>query len=159
SQLGNGVLNYHNAGKVQASSEPQDMRLQRMLGHLTTLLPPKVDNVLVIGCGAGVTAGAVSINPKLGRETIAEIEPLVPKVVSKYFGAHNYNVVTNPKVDVYLDDARHYLLTTDRKFDAITSDPLDPWVKGAATLYTAEFFEVVKNHLNEGGVVTLFVQL
>ena len=33
----NGVRNYHNAGKVQASSEPQDMRLQRMLGHLTTL--------------------------------------------------------------------------------------------------------------------------
>ena len=31
--------NYHNAGKVQASSEPQDMRLQRMLGHMTTLIP------------------------------------------------------------------------------------------------------------------------
>jgi spermidine synthase len=159
SQLGNGVLNYHNAGKVQASSEPQDMRLQRMLGHLTTLLPPKVDNVLVIGCGAGVTAGAVSINPMLKSETIAEIEPLVPQVVSKYFGAHNYNVVTNPKVHIQIDDARHYLLTTDQKFDAITSDPLDPWVKGAATLYTEEFFGVVKEHLNPGGVVTLFVQL
>ena len=35
SRLPSGVLNYHNAGKVQASSEPQDMRLQRMLGHLT----------------------------------------------------------------------------------------------------------------------------
>ena len=159
SQLSNGVLNYHNAGKVQASSEPQDMRLQRMLGHLTTLLPPKVDNVLVIGCGAGVTAGAVSINPTLKSETIAEIEPLVPKVVSKYFGAHNYNVVTNPKVHVQIDDARHYILTTDQKFDAVTSDPLDPWVKGAATLYTKEFFNVVKDHLNPGGVVTLFVQL
>lgn len=159
SQLGNGVLNYHNAGKVQASSEPQDMRLQRMLGHLTTLLPPKVDNVLVIGCGAGVTAGAVSINPALKSETIAEIEPLVPKVVSKYFGAHNYNVVTNPKVHVQIDDARHFILTTNQKFDAVTSDPLDPWVKGAATLYTEEFFNVVKEHLNPGGVVTLFVQL
>ena len=63
SQLSNGVLNYHNAGKVQASSEPQDMRLQRMLGHLTTLIPPNPRNVLVIGCGAGVTAGAVSIDP------------------------------------------------------------------------------------------------
>ena len=45
------------------------------------------------------------------------------------------------------------------KFDAITSDPLDPWVKGAAMLYTTEFFELVKRHLNPGGVVTLFVQL
>jgi spermidine synthase len=159
SQLSNGVLNYHNAGKVQASSEPQDMRLQRMLGHLTTLLPPHPGSVLVIGCGAGVTAGAVSIDPALQSETIAEIEPLVPKVVSKYFGAHNFNVVTNPKVHVEIDDARHFILTTSQKFDAVTSDPLDPWVKGAATLYTQEFFDVVKQHLNPGGVVTLFVQL
>jgi spermidine synthase len=50
-------------------------------------------------------------------------------------------------------------MTTKEKFDAITSDPLDPWVKGAAMLYTKEFFDVVKQHLNPGGAVTLFVQL
>jgi spermidine synthase len=155
----NGVRNYHNAGKVQASSEPQDMRLQRMLGHLTTLVPAQARSVLVIGCGAGVTAGAVSIDPRLERETIAEIEPLVPEVVSTYFADHNFNVVRNPKVRIHIDDARHFLATTDEKFDAITSDPLDPWVKGAAMLYTREFFELVKAHLNPGGVVTLFVQL
>ena len=159
SQTPNGVRNYHNAGKVQASSEPQDMRLQRMLGHITTLVPGNPARVLVIGCGAGVTAGAVSIDPAVKRQTIAEIEPLVPRVVSTHFAEHNFDVVRNPKVDIHLDDARHYLLTTDEKFDAITSDPLDPWVKGAATLYTREFFEVIKQHLNPGGVVTLFVQL
>ena len=159
SQMANGVLNYHNAGKVQASSEPQDMRLQRMLGHLTTLIPAHARNVLVIGCGAGVTAGAVSISPDVESETIAEIEPLVPKVVSRYFGDFNYHVVDNPKVHVQIDDARHFLLTTRQKFDAITSDPFDPWVKGAATLYSREFFELVKRHLNPGGVITVFVQL
>jgi spermidine synthase len=159
SRTPNGVLNYHNAGKVQASSEPQDMRLQRMLGHITTLVPKNPSRVVVIGCGAGVTAGAVSVDPLVKNQTIAEIEPLVPYVVSKYFGEHNFHVVDNPKVHIHLDDARHYLLTTDEKFDAVTSDPLDPWVKGAATLYTREFFDVVKNHLNPGGVVTLFVQL
>lgn len=158
-RLPGGVLNYHNAGKVQASSEPQDMRLQRMLGHMTTLIPKAPSRVLVIGCGAGVTAGAVSIDPYLKRQTIAEIEPLVPHVASTYFGDHNFNVVGNPKVDIRIDDARHYLLTSDEKFDAITSDPLDPWVKGAAMLYTREFFELVKERLNPGGVVTLFVQL
>src|SRR5262245_58789895 len=35
SDLPDGIRNYHNAGKVQASSDPADMRLQRMLGHLT----------------------------------------------------------------------------------------------------------------------------
>lgn len=158
-RLPGGVLNYHNAGKVQASSEPQDMRLQRMLGHMTTLIPTQAKRVVVIGCGAGVTAGAVSIDPAVTNQTIAEIEPLVPKVVAKYFGEHNFHVVDNPKVHVRIDDARHYLATTNEKFDAITSDPLDPWVKGAAMLYTREFFELAKKRLNPGGAVTLFVQL
>jgi len=159
SELGNGDRNYHNAGKVQASSEPQDMRLQRMLGHLTTLLPTQARSVMVIGCGAGVTAGAVSIDPTVDSLTIVEIEPLVPEVVSREFGAYNFEVVDNPKTQVVIDDARHYLLTTDRMFDAITSDPFDPWVKGAATLYTVEFWREAKAHLNPGGVVTVFVQL
>ena len=153
------VMNYHNAGKVQASSQPQDMRLQRMLGHFTTLVPKTPGKVLVIGCGAGATAGAVSIDENVESLTIAEIEPLVPRVVSEHFGEHNFNVVRNPKTHVVIDDARHFLLTTDETFDAITSDPLDPWVKGAATLYTKEFFELAKSKLNPGGTVTLFVQL
>jgi spermidine synthase len=158
-RLPGGVLNYHNAGKVQASSEPQDMRLQRMLGHLTTLVPAQAKKVLVIGCGAGVTAGAVSIDPVVEHQTIAEIEPLVPKVVAREFGDYNFHVVDNPKVHVRIDDARHFLLTTTERFDAVTSDPLDPWVKGAAMLYTREFFDLVKRRLNPGGEVTLFVQL
>jgi spermidine synthase len=159
SDLPDGIRNYHNAGKVQASSDPADMRLQRMLGHLTTLIPENPRKVLVIGCGAGVTAGAVSIEPGLQQETIAEIEPLVPRVVSTYFAAYNFDVIRNPRVRVQVDDGRHFLLTTKEKFDGITSDPLDPWVKGAAALYTREFFEIAKQHLNPGGVVTQFVQL
>jgi spermidine synthase len=130
-----------------------------MLGHLTTLLPPNPRNVLVVACGAGVTAGAASIDPRVEHLTIAEIEPLVPKAASKYFGDYNFNVVTNPKVHVEIDDARHFLNTTREKFDAITSDPFDPWVKGAASLYSKEFWELAKSHLNPGGAVTVFVQL
>ena len=106
-----------------------------------------------------MTAGAVSIDPAVDHETIAEIEPLVPQVVSTYFAEHNFDVVRNPKVHIQIDDGRHYVATLREKFDALTSDPLDPWVKGAAMLYTREFFEDVKAHLNPGGVVTLFVQL
>ena len=158
-RLANGILSYHNAGKVQASSDPEDMRLQRMLGHLTTLVPAHPKSVLVIGCGAGVTAGAVSVDPAVEKVTIAEIEPLVVRTVSTYFSRYNHDVIRNPKVQVRLDDARHFLVTTGEKFDAITSDPLDPWVKGAAMLYTKEFFELAKRHLNPGGAVTIFVQL
>lgn len=159
SRTADGVLNYHNAGKVQASSEPADMRLQRMLGHLTTLVPAKPKSVLVIGFGAGVTAGAVSVSPAVERVTIVDIEPLVPKVSGRYMASVNHDVANSPKVRIIADDARHFLQTTNETFDAITSDPLDPWVKGAATLYTREFFDTARAHLNPGGVMTLYVQL
>src|SRR5205814_5771375 len=106
SDLPDGIRNYHNAGKVQASSDPADMRLQRMLGHLTTLIPENPQRVLVIGCGAGVTAGAVSIEPRLQKETIAEIEPLVPKVVSIHFADYNFDMIRNPRVEVQIDECR-----------------------------------------------------
>jgi spermidine synthase len=154
-----GRINYHNSGKIEASSDPADMRFQRMLGHLTTLLPDNPRSVLVIACGAGVTAGAVSIDPRLQKLTIVEIEPLVPHLASTYFSDFNFHVLENPKTRLQIDDGRHFLLTTKETFDGITSDPLAPWVKGTAALYTKEFFEAARRHLNPGGVVTQFVQL
>jgi len=159
SRFPNGVLTFHVAGKIQASNVPRDMRLQRMLGHLTTLTTATPRSVLVIGCGAGITAGAVSIDPRVERETIVEIEPLVPQAASSYFSEPNFGVVGNPKVQVRIDDGRHYLMTTRERFDGITVDPLDPWVKGAANFYTKEFLEVMKQHLSRGGVITLYIQL
>jgi spermidine synthase len=154
-----GVLTYHNAGKTQASTYPQDLRLQRMLGHLTTLLPERPSSVLVIGLGAGITAGAVALDPAVERVVVAELEPLVPKAAAQYFSTANFGVVASPKVELRVDDGRHLLATTRATFDAITSDPLDPWVKGAAALYTSEFWRLCKMRLNPGGVVTVFVQL
>jgi len=154
-----GALKYHASGKVQASSTPQDMGLQRMLGHLTTLLPANPRSIFVVGYGAGVTAGALSIDPRVERITVAEIEPLVPRVVSRYFGDVNQHVADSPKLQVRLDDGRHFIQTSGEKFDAVTTDLVDPWVKGTAALFTREFFETVRDHLNRGGIVTMFVQL
>jgi spermidine synthase len=159
SEMSNGVRNFHVAGKVEASSEPQDMRLQRMLGHMSALLDNDPKSVLVVGFGAGVTAGSFILHPGIKRIVICEIEPLIPKVVSTYFTKENYDVVNDPRVQIVYDDARHFILTTKEKFDVITSDPIHPWVKGAATLYTKEYFELVKQHLNPGGVVTQWVPL
>jgi spermidine synthase len=159
SELENGVLNFHVSGKVEASSDPQDMRLQRMLGHIPALLHPKPRSVLVVGCGSGVTAGSFVPYPDVERIVICEIEPLIPKVVAEYFGYENYEVLRDPRVQVVYDDARHYVLTTKEKFDIITCDPIHPWVKGAATLYTKEYFEMCKRHLNPGGMVTQWVPL
>lgn len=158
-QLGGGVRNFHVSGKIEASSEPQDMRLQRMLGQIPALFHPNPRSVLIVGCGAGVTAGSFVTHSGIEKIVICEIEPLIPQVVAQYFGEENYNVVKDPRVKIVYDDARHYVLTTQDKFDIITSDPIHPWVKGAATLYTKEYFELCKSRLNPGGLVTQWVPL
>jgi spermidine synthase len=154
-----GVRNFHVSGKIEASTLPRDMRLQRMLAHIPALFHPDPHSVLVVGCGAGVTAGSFLVHPGIQRINLCEIEPLIPKVVAHYFAEENYNVVDNPRVQLIYDDARHYILTARDKFDIITSDPIHPYVKGAASLYTKEYFELCKRHLNPGGMVTQWVPL
>jgi spermidine synthase len=153
------VRNFHVSGKVEASSDPVDMRLERMLGHISALFHPKPRSVLVVGFGAGVTAGSFVLYPDVERIVICEIEPLIPKVVSTYFEKENYGVLKDPRTHVVYDDARHYIRTSGEKFDVITSDPIHPWVKGAATLYTQEYFELAKRRLNPGGIITQWVPL
>jgi spermidine synthase len=154
-----GATQFHVSGKVEASSLPEDMRLQRMLAHLTALVHPNPKSVLVVGFGAGVTAGSFLPYPSLERLVICEIEPLIPEVMSTWFVRENNDVQNDPRTAIFYDDARSFVLTTDEQFDVITSDPINPWVKGAASLYTREYFESVKRHLKPGGVVTQWVPL
>ena len=67
--------------------------------------------------------------------------------------------ITTPSTHIVYDDARHYLLTTKEKYDIIASDPLDVFVKGTAAIYSVEYFNMVKAHLNPGGYFSLYVPL
>jgi spermidine synthase len=165
-----GVQSFHGAGKIQASTSNDDMRLQRMLGHIPALLHKKPESVLVVACGAGITAGSFLVHPDVKRVVICDIEPLVPTTVAPRFGSANYHVVdgiarANPhavngkQVEVVYDDGRHFLRTTRETFDIITSDPIDPWVKGCAALNTVEYYRMCRDHLNPGGSVCLWIPL
>jgi spermidine synthase len=158
-ELDSGIRNFHISGRVEASNDPQDMRMERMLGHVPALLHPGPESILVVGCGAGVTAGTFVNYPSVKRIVICEIEPLIPKVVARYFGSENNGVLEDPRLTIIYDDARHFILTTKEKFDVITSDPIHPWIKGSAMLYTKEYFELCKKRLNQGGVMTQWVPL
>jgi spermidine synthase len=164
------VRSFHGAGKIQASTLTYDMRLQRMLGHIPALVHKKPRSVLVVACGAGITAGTFVLHPDVKRVVICDIEPLVPTTVTPMFGRENYHVVDgiareNPhtvngrQVGVVYDDGRHFLRTSQEKFDIITSDPIDPWVKGCAALNTVEYYRMCRDHLNPGGNVCLWIPL
>ncbi|MDP9171836.1 MAG: fused MFS/spermidine synthase, partial [Acidobacteriota bacterium] len=159
SQWDNGTIYVNVNGHVEATTEIFDMKLQRMVGHLPALLHPNPKSVLGIGFGAGVSAGTFTRYPGIEKITVCEIEPVIPPASTQFFGAQDYRVALNPKTHIVFDDARHFLLTTTDKFDIIASDPLDVFVKGTAALYSREYFESVKQHLNPGGMFTLYVPL
>ncbi len=154
-----GLRTFHICGKIEASSEPGDMRVQRLLGHLPALVHPHPKSVLVVGFGAGVTAGALTLYPEIERIVVCELEPLIPPNVGPLFQKENYDVLHDPRVQIVYDDARHFILTTPETFDVITSDSIHPWVKGAATLYTKEYLELARAHLRPGGVMAQWVPL
>jgi spermidine synthase len=159
SQWNDGAFEVDVNGHVEATTEPYDMKLQRTVGHLPALLHPHPQSVLGIGFGAGVSAGTFTTYPSIRHITVCEIEPIIPPISTRYFASQDYDVLHNPRTRIVYDDARHYVLTTPEKFDIIASDPLDVFVKGTAALYSKEYFEAVKRHLNPGGMFTLYVPL
>jgi spermidine synthase len=125
-------------------------------------------DVLVVACGAGVTAGTFLLHPGIEHVTICDIEPLVPTMVTPMFTKENYGIVDHIKernpdtvhgktVQVVYDDGRHFIRTTQEKYDIISSDPIDPWVKGCAAMNTVEYYQMCKDHLKPGGVMTLWI--
>jgi len=113
----------------------------------------------VVGFGAGVTAGSFVVHDELERIVICEIEPLVPEAAAEWLGPENFYVKDDPRTELIFDDARHFIATTDETFDVLTSDPIHPWVSGSAALYSAEYYELVKQRLNPGGVVAQWLPL
>ena len=127
--------------------------------------PPAAQRV---GDGTGHTrafeAGAeprdrVVVHDEVERIVVCEIEPLVPQAAAEWLGPQNYYVVDDPRTELIFDDARHFIATTDEKFDVITSDPIHPWVSGSAALYSAEYYELVKQRLNPEGIVAQWLPL
>ncbi len=148
SRWNNGAIYVNVNGHVEATTEIFDMKLQRMVGHLAAILHPNPKSVLGIGFGAGVSAGTFTRYPGIEHITVCEIEPVIPPASTMYFAPQNYAVKNNPKTRIVYDDARHYLMTTKDTYDIIASDPLDVFVKGTAALYSLEYYESVKRHLN-----------
>ena len=56
------------------------------------------------------------------------------------------------ELNIVINDARGALKLTEKRYDAVVSQPSHPWTAGASHLYTQEFLEVASEHMNAGGV-------
>ncbi len=146
-------------GKADASSGPEDMRTQLLLGHLAVLLAPDevAGPAMVIGLGSGVTAGAVATWP-FPRVVVAEIEPAVVRA-SRWFEPWNGRVLADPRLDLRLDDGRRVLARHRGELSLITSEPSNLWMAGVSLLFTREFFELAADRLGPRGVMCQWLHL
>ena len=110
--------------------------------------PEEVDSLCLIGLAGGTTArqftavyGPIPIDG-------VEIDPEIAVVGRDYFA------MTQPNLNVIVEDGRYFLKTTERRYDVIGVDAYrQPYIPFQLT--TREFFQEAYDHLNDRGVMVL----
>ncbi len=145
-------------GKTDASTLREDMVTQTISGHLPILLHPgDPKEVLVIGLGSGVTAGATLTHPGTMTTSVELSQAVVDG--ARHFNPQNHDVLANPRHTMLVADAKDYVHLTPKSFDVVISEPSNPWISGVASLFTAEFFEAVRGVMRDDGVYLQWLQL
>ncbi len=142
-------------GLHQANDQPAMVALHRAIGHLPMVLHGSPKDALVVGMGGGATPGAVSQYAGANVQVV-ELSDSVRKA-APFFAHVNYDLLNRPNVHVRIDDGRNFLSLTRRRFDVITADIIQPGHAGAGHVYSKEYFTLVRNALNDRGVVLQWI--
>lgn len=145
-------------GNPEGGTDIASLRAFQILGNVPFFLHEdhkKPKRVLVLAFGMGITLGTVADH---NCDSIECVE-LVPEVLeaSRFFSAYNHNVLSNPKVEMHIEDARNFLLTTNKKYDIVILDATHPVNGDSWMLYTRECYRSVKDVLAAGGVVAQWI--
>src|SRR3989338_3209116 len=133
------------------------LQLERLQAHLPLLFHPDPKDALIICFGTGSTAGAVSdhnVNEIYAIDILKEVFNS-----GEYFSEGNRNVLNDGRFRMIIEDGRNFLLTTDKRFDLITSEPPPPSNAGIVNLYSREYYMLCKSRLKEGGMVSHWIPL
>jgi len=142
-------------GKVDASN--LDSSTQLLLGDLGAVFHPHPRRVVIIGLGGGMTASAVARFPDVERIDCVEIEPAVLRA-QPFLTRLSRGVLSDPRLHLIFDDARNFLQTSREPYDLIISEPSNPWIAGISSLYTTEFYAVLRQRLAPGGAFVQWIQ-
>jgi spermidine synthase len=119
--------------------------------YALSLFHPAPRDVLMIGLSSGSWAQVVANNPAVRTLTVVEINPGYLKLIAQE--REVASLLTNPKVTIVTDDGRRWLkLNPGRHFDAVVSNTTWYFRANVTNLLSAEFFALVKDHLNPGGI-------
>jgi spermidine synthase len=107
--------------------------------------------VLMIGLSSGSWAQVIANHPQIDHLTIVEINPGYLRLIRDVPTVAN--LLENPKVRIDIDDGRRWLVRNrTRKFDVIVMNTTYHWRSNTSNLLSTEFLQLVRQHLNPGGV-------
>jgi spermidine synthase len=129
----------------------------RWLGMLPVLANPSARSILIVGLGGGKALEAVPSS--VASVGVIELEEEVVRANQAVGALRGRDPLADPRVRLYVNDARGALQLTIARYDGIVSQPSHPWTAGASHLYTREFFELVREHLAPGGVFVQWIGL
>lgn len=129
-----------------------------LTGGISLLLNPQTKTAAVIGMGSGISANVMLASPTLESLDVIEIEAAMVEG-AKLFGEHSNRVYNDPRSHIHIDDAKSYFASHRKKYDAIISEPSNPWVSGVANLFTDEFYGRIRHHLQDDGYLVQWFQL
>jgi len=123
---------------------------QKWLSGLPVLARPDAQSAMIIGFGGGVALEGI---PQGIRDVdIVEIEQEVINANRAVAQDRGIDLLSDPRLNLVINDARNALLLTDKQYDIIVSQPSHPWTGGASHLYTSEFLSLAKKRLKKDGV-------
>jgi spermidine synthase len=112
--------------------------------------PSQMEDALIIGLAGGTIARQMLEAFPNAHVDGVEIDGAVVEVGKKYFDNDD------PRIDAIVMDGRNYLQLTDRKYDLVMMDAYrQPYIP--FHLVTREFFEQVRDHMNEDAVLAVNV--
>lgn len=154
---GSSVLSTYVNNSAVIGSTYDAIKVVKMVGHLPFFAGLKCNDVLVVGFGIGVTTSAVASHPEVKHIDCVELVAGL-KGAAHYYSDLNHGIERDQRLTVHSGDGRHYLQSSSKTFDLITTDPTHP-ILGSASLYTREYFELCRSHLNTGGMVSQYLPL
>jgi len=125
-----------------------------------TVFGDRFENVLILGAGTG-TDVAAALRHGARHVDAVEIDPVILRLGAADHPDHPYS---DPRVTAICDDARHFLRTTDRKYDLVVFALIDSLtlqssfssVRLESYMFTEESFQAVRQHLTARGVMALY---
>jgi spermidine synthase len=151
------VKTLYTNGKFQGNTG-WEMNAQRFFAHYPSIFASRFERALVIGLGTGTTLGTIAAYP-WKKLDLVEISPAIVEAAGTYFESVNGGALRDPRLTIHLADGRNFLLVENHQYDLISMELSSVWFAGASSLYSQEFYGLVKQHMAPRGVFQQWVQM